>query len=207
MKKINILYIFLFISKIAFSQNKLTDEDYNTVIEQHREKYITTFLTNPKSPIKKEDIGYVHFFKPKQDYNIEATVTKAENEQPFDLATSSGKTKQFIKYGYLKFTIDKKEIQLAVYQNFTLINNPLYKDFLFLPFKDLSNGETTYGGGRYIDLKATDIINGKLWIDFNKAYNPYCAFALGYNCPVPPKENHLKIKIEVGEQNFGKTHD
>jgi uncharacterized protein (DUF1684 family) len=72
----------------------------------------------------------------------------------------------------------------------------------------LSNGDETYGGGRYLDLRTGEFMYGKVWVDFNKAYNPYCAFSGGYSCPVPPMDNRLKIIISAGEKNFaGKKHD
>ena len=89
-----------------------------------------------------------------------------------------------------------------------LMENPQYKDYLFLPFTDLTNNETTYGGGRYIDLKLKDIREeGRLTIDFNKAYNPYCAFGEGFSCPIPPDANKLNVRVEAGEQNYGKKLD
>ncbi len=84
------------------------------------------------------------------------------------------------------------------------MNDPTYKNYLFLPFTDLTSGEESYGGGRYIDLETTDIFNNKVIIDFNKAYNPYCAYASGYNCPIPPRENDLPVAVKAGEMNFGK---
>ena len=81
---------------------------------------------------------------------------------------------------------------------------PQYRDYLFIPFKDLTNEDATYGGGRYIDAKTTDITSGEMILDFNKSYNPYCAFSDAYSCPIPPDENHLNIKIEAGEQEFAK---
>ena len=81
-----------------------------------------------------------------------------------------------------------------------------YKDYLFIPFMDHTNGETTYGGGRYFDVMIGDIMDDKLVLDFNICYNPYCAFSDGYNCPVPPKENHLEVAIKAGEKMFNKEH-
>jgi uncharacterized protein (DUF1684 family) len=79
---------------------------------------------------------------------------------------------------------------------------PEYKDYLFLPFTDDTNGTDTYAGGRYIDLTVKDFIGSSVVIDFNKAYNPYCAFSGGYSCPKPPDENHLQIPVQAGEKLF-----
>ena len=76
-----------------------------------------------------------------------------------------------------------------------------YKNYLFLPFTDETNYNQTFGGGRYLDFEITDIVGNKLILDFNKCYNPYCAYAGGFNCPIPPKENDLKVKIKAGEKS------
>jgi uncharacterized protein (DUF1684 family) len=85
---------------------------------------------------------------------------------------------------------------LNVYQSHTLREKEGYKDYLFLPFTDLTNGNETYGSGRYIDLRIPE--RETIIIDFNKAYNPYCAYNYGYACPIPPKENKLKVEIRAG---------
>jgi hypothetical protein len=95
-------------------------------------------------------------------------------------------------------------VQLIVYRNPALAKMPEYKDYLFLPFTDETNGKGTYAGGRYIDMNTADFKNNRVTIDFNKAYNPYCAFGGGYQCPKPPDENHLNITIEAGEKNFAR---
>ena len=81
---------------------------------------------------------------------------------------------------------------------------PQYRDYLFLPFKDPTNGKASYGGGRYLDLKTGDLKSGTAIIDFNKAYNPWCAYADGFSCPIPPAANHLAVEIHAGEKNFEK---
>jgi peptide deformylase len=94
---------------------------------------------------------------------------------------------------------------LNVYQSVALFQNPAYKNHLFLPFLDLTNGQESYSGGRYIDLSTDDIKGNNVEIDFNKAYNPYCAYSNGYRCPVPPVENNLETKIMAGEKAFHKS--
>jgi len=82
------------------------------------------------------------------------------------------------------------------------MTHPIYKNHIFIPFTDLTNGEETYGGGRYIDAT---IPKGKsITLDFNYSYNPYCHYTEGYNCPIPPKENFLDIKIKAGEKIWKK---
>ena len=78
-----------------------------------------------------------------------------------------------------------------------------YKDYLFLPFTDLTNGDTTYGGGRYIDMRIPE--KNTIILDFNQSYNPYCAYGGNYSCPIPPAENNLDIAITAGVKKF-KAH-
>ncbi len=83
--------------------------------------------------------------------------------------------------------------------------DPKYKDYLVLLFSDATTGKETYEAGRYIDFTTGDIKNNMLVIDFNKAYNPYCAYEKGkYNCPIPPIENKLSIAITAGEKIYDK---
>ena len=82
-----------------------------------------------------------------------------------------------------------------------------YRDYLFIPFTDLTSGNESYAGGRYFDFKSSDILDNKFELDFNKAYNPYCAYISNrYSCPIPPKENNLSVAIRAGEKEFGKKH-
>jgi uncharacterized protein (DUF1684 family) len=101
-----------------------------------------------------------------------------------------------VKYGELAFSLNGKEFKLNIYQNLGLINKEGYEDYLFLPFLDETNGIESYGGGRYVDARIPE--GATMIIDFNKAYNPYCAYNHKYSCPIPPKENHLDIKVLAG---------
>lgn len=137
------------------------------------------------------------FFPINLDYYVKAKLVKTENATPFELPTSSGKTKKYQEFGKVYFKINGKEQVLTVFQSLSLIESPEYKDYLFLPFKDATSGTETYGGGRYLDLRIPK--NDEIIIDFNKAYHPYCAYnATDYNCPIVPEENWLKIPIEAG---------
>jgi len=178
-------------------------QSFKKSICEHRKEYKEGFKEEG-SPIKPEDIRYLRFFKPDEVYRVRATFTLTPDEKPFDMVTSSGKMKKYVKYGELSFDIKGDVHTLEVYQSIRLRAMPQYKDYLFIPFKDTTNGTTTYGAGRYLDVEIPDIQDGKLVLDFNKTYNPYCAFSDGYNCPRPPAANHLKIAIEAGEKNYAK---
>jgi len=121
---------------------------------------------------------------------------------PFLIPTHSGKQKPFREYGTLTFVVHDSTLVLHMYQSIDLLNDAAHKDDLFVPFTDESNYEATYGGGRYIDLSTRDIKDNRILLDFNKCYNPYCAYANGFSCPIPPKENSLHVEINVGEKVF-----
>lgn len=201
----------LFLAIIAFTPLTLFAQDFKAEIEKHREEYKADFLKNSSSPLKKEDIEHLRFYEPNEKFKVACefvatTRRKAAREKPLKIPTSSGQTAIYTKFGELQFEIDGKPYKLTVYQSLKLRNLPQYRDYLFIPFKDLTNGKESYGGGRYLDLRMEEIEGDKIYLDFNKAYNPYCAFSAGYSCPIPPKENHLKVAIEAGEMNFAREH-
>ena len=142
----------------------------------------------------------MRFYPNNDKLKVMATIVKNPNPVPFDVTTSSGMIKQFHKYADAKFTLDGKEYSLEIHQNLKSMRMPQYRTLLFLPFNDLTNGDETYGGGRYINLDIKDIKDGKLEINFNECYNPYCAYSAGYNCPIPPLANKLDIAITAGEK-------
>ncbi len=179
------------------------DSAFTAEIAGHREHYKQEFLTEPRSPLKAPDTAFLDFFAADPAWRVATRLERTPDAQPFDLPTYSGITRRYVKYGVLRFEVSGKPYELSVYQNLTLIQQEAYKDHLFLPFKDHTNGDSTYGGGRYFDLHAGDITaDGTLMLDFNKCYNPWCAYSDGYNCPIPPPENHLELAVDAGERNF-----
>lgn len=171
-------------------------------VEHFREEYKKEHLASERSPIKEADIKDLRFFEPSENFKVAATFERTKGEKPFDLPTYSGITKPFVKYGVLKFEIDGQPHQLAVYQSLMSIRMPQYRNSLFLPFRDLTNDDSTYGGGRYIDLTIPEVKEEGFMLDFNLCYNPWCCYSDGYNCPIPPAENHLEVAIEAGEKMF-----
>ncbi len=186
----------------------IQSQSHRKEIKNYRQTQKEELLTEEHSPFykKEEDIKHMSFYRPKKKYSVECDFQRTPKAESFDMATYSGKTKKFVKYGVLSFNLNGEDLQLAVYQNLMLQKMEKYKDYLFIPFKDLTNGEATYGGGRYFDIKIGDIKNDKLILDFNKCYNPYCAYSDGYNCPIPPSENHLNVAVKAGVKKFGIKH-
>lgn len=172
---------------------------------QFRNHYKEEFLHSENSPLKAADLSYLQFYEPDSTYRVVAHFEKAKGKS-FEMPTYSGMNKTYVKYGVLKFKVNGRRQKLTVYRSLSLQQLAKYKDYLFIPFKDKTNGSDTYGGGRYLDLKTTDLKDGTCVLDFNKAYNPYCAYSTGYNCPIPPLNNHMAIAVTAGEKNFTKHH-
>jgi hypothetical protein len=118
------------------------------------------------------------------------------------MPTFTGTGSNYVKYAVLTLTLKGQPIELNVYKNTAFVKIPSLSDYLFLPFTDDTNGKETYSGGRYIDLREKDFKDNTVVIDFNKAYNPYCAFGGGFVCPKPPDENQLHIAVSAGEKLY-----
>ena len=134
-------------------------------------------------------------------FQIEAKFCKRKGRK-FEMPTSTDRLPVYRRYGIIKFTINDSLCKLEVYQNMALLNEEGYEDYLFIPFRDGTSRNETYGGGRYLDVRIPD---GKmLLLDFNLAYNPYCAYSHRYSCPIPPAINTLEVNISAGEKTpFG----
>ena len=205
MKQVFFLLAFFFLATTLSAQAP-GKRIYKKQIKHHRSEYKSDFLKDERSPFHKKPKGLnkIKFYKPNLDYRCNCSFTLTPDAKPFLMATYSGKTRNYVQYGQLNCPLKGEEVKIAVYRNLMLIRMPQYKNHLFIPFKDFTNGEATYGGGRYIDIESTDIIDNQIIIDFNKCYNPWCAFSDGYNCPIPPKANHLELEIKAGERAYSK---
>jgi len=194
MKLITILLLFISIDGFA--------QSYAEQIAKHRESYKEDFIKDNHSPLKKDDLQNLHFYEVDSTYKVLADVELLKNEKVFKMPTFNGSSSDYYRYAHINFVLNGKAIQMTLYRSVSLSTNPVYKDHLFLPFTDETNNKETYGGGRYIDLDAKAISNNHIEIDFNKAYNPYCAYSDGYRCPVPPEENDLQLAIKAGEKLY-----
>lgn len=157
------------------------------------------------SPLKDKDrknfMG-LEFFKFDSIYVVHAKFVKTPDESPFEMKTTTERLPVYVKYGIVTFSLKGNEYHLNVYQNQDLMKKEGFADYLFLPFLDDTNGDESYGGGRYIDLRIPE--SDEVVIDFNKAYNPYCAYNEKYSCPIVPRENYLELKVEAGVKVFHK---
>ena len=158
------------------------------------------------SPLKEKDLKNfkgLDFFAFDSSYVVNAALTRTPEEKSFKMKTTTDRLPEYIKYGTVTFDLFGKSYSLNIYKNLEDINKQGYRDYLFLPFLDDTNGFESYGGGRYIDLDVTE--EDSLVIDFNSAYNPYCTYNEKYSCPIVPRENYLSIKINAGVKAFSKN--
>lgn len=169
-------------------------------IEIKRSEHIEELSDPSKGILNAEEIehlGEITYFDYDSNFVIKGKFTKDIGKK-FKMPTSSERTPIYRRYGFIDFVIANDTFRLEVFQNIELIKQKQYKNYLFIPFKDLTSAKTTYGGGRYIDFEIPD--NGSVIINFNTAYNPYCAYSYRYSCPIPPAANHLKVEINSGEK-------
>jgi hypothetical protein len=167
-----------------------------------------SFKDATTSPLKKKDIKNfkgLDFFPVDSTFIVLSKFTKTENSPIFKMPTNTGREPFYKEYGILDFTINGESFQLTLYQDQDETLDDKYKDDLFLPFTDKTSGNETYGAGRYINLKTTDInVDGTFILNFNNSYNPYCAYNEKFSCPLTPRKNHLDIDIKAGVKNFKK---
>ena len=176
---------------------------YIEAIESERLEKDSTFRQSSQSPLTEEDqliFQGLSYFSVNPDYKVIAKLERHPDSEPFEMATTTERKPLYRHFGTAHFSIQGSDFQLNVYQNLELIQREGYEDYLFIPFRDLSAPEHSYGGGRYLDVRIPE--SDSLVIDFNKAYNPYCAYNSRYSCPIPPPDNHLQIMISAGEKKF-----
>ncbi|MEZ4850431.1 MAG: DUF1684 domain-containing protein [Bacteroidia bacterium] len=202
LKAISILGLFcLYLASLGVSQT--SEKAYLKQIKKHR-KHIHQEFKNPETSPLREEAKQFHgldYYAPDPEYKVEATLTLTPEAKPFYIPTSNpNRSKQFVSYATLSFTLKGKPWQLTVYRNLELAGIKKYEKLLFLPFLVETSGFDTYGGGRYMDLEIPD--GDKITLDFNLCYNPYCAYSGGWSCPIPPPENFLELNLEAGVKKY-----
>lgn len=190
----SIYFIFLLLI-LAFASKA---QSFDSIIAAWQTQYKSDLVSDLHSPLSADDTATLQFYKSDTAYCVWADIIIFNQPQHVLFATSSTKTKTFDRFAQLDFVLNEQAFTLIVFQSEVAKDS----NYLFLPFADASCGNTSYGGGRYIDLDKQTIKNGKIRLDFNKAYNPYCAYATGYACPLPPVENILPIEIIAGEKVY-----
>ena len=196
-----ILLIFVVLAQwqFGFAQDKFDA----AVVTKFQNELNSEYADAKTSPLTAEDLATfksLDFYPASEKYFVVAKFVRTKKEKPFEMKTSTDRKPLYVKYGEVIFTLDGSNFILNVYKNIVLSKQEKYKDHLFLPFSDLTCGNESYIGGKYIDLK---IPKGKtISIDFNTSYNPYCAYNHNYSCPIVPLENDLNIEIKAGVKKF-----
>lgn len=173
---------------------KPVEETGADVLKIRRDKD-EAFKNGEESPIKdKSAFQGLKYYSFNKDYIVDFVLEKAEKAKTVELKMTDGTMEKLILFGKLKGEIGGFTLSLLLYQH--------EDGNFFLPFKDKTAPTETYGGGRFLDLPLTNVKNNRLRVDFNLAYNPYCAYNEDFACPIPPAENTLPIRIEAGEKIF-----
>jgi hypothetical protein len=194
---------FLSFVAILFVGCSAFHDDYKTAIEKERQAKDSLFLLETESPLGKDQMAEfkgLNYFPVDESYKMEARLVVLDSLAIVKLKTSTDRLPDYRIYGYVYFEMDGKSHKLTAYKSIALQNDTLYNDLLFLPFTDDNSTNLTYGGGRYIDFKIPE--GDTFVLDFNKAYNPYCAYNHKWSCVIPPRENSLQIAINAGEKIY-----
>lgn len=168
-------------------------------INRLREEKDGFFKTDLDSPIPLEErptFKGLKYYTPDEAYRVLARLELLDKLEPVTIITSIGSRQSYLKYGNLRFEISGVKLELKAYKS---TEDPFARS-LFVPFSDETSGSETYGSGRYLDLEESG--GDEYELDFNLAYNPYCAYNPDYTCPIPPRENRLQVKILAGEKNY-----
>jgi uncharacterized protein len=203
MKKQNILVIVVVvIAVISVFYSFLGSEDpgaYLKSIQQERDDKDHFMRTSSESPFKdnKSDFRGLHYFPPDIKYRIVASLSPIKEKNVVVLHTNDGEEQHYLPHAYADFDLDNVNNKLLILE----IMDDVGKGTLFLAFGDETSARETYGAGRYLDVKKVPG-SSTITLDFNKAYNPYCAYSETYSCPLPPAENLLRIPIRAGEKTY-----
>jgi uncharacterized protein (DUF1684 family) len=159
------------------------------------------FAQHPQSPIPPQDkrrFKGLEYYPPAPNYRFELQLHEHLEKQPVRMAYTKGNEQDFIRWGEFRFKVGGREEALQAYKS------NLREETLFVPFKDATSGKETYGAGRYLDLDPDRhrTPEGKWIVDFNQAYNPWCAYSEDYTCPFVPAENRLEVPMRAGEKGY-----
>jgi len=165
-----------------------------TELDQFRAEKDEFFGSHPQSPLTPEQkLGFtgLKYFPENESLRLEVKVEPLNDPQPMQMQTTTGGVQTYFRHGRFKFSVDRQEAELTIYRG---------EHGYFLPFVDSLKGEETYPAGRY--LEPEELPGNRFLVDFNIAYNPYCAYNDGWSCPITPAENRLKVPIRAGEKIF-----
>jgi hypothetical protein len=199
MNRIFIMVAVLFIMSCTQEKRPILGE---TDYQKEQNAKFKDATTSPLSEKDRKDFKELDFFKLDSTYVVKAKLKRTPDTEWFNMKTTTSRLSKERVYGTVTFNIKGETFSLNVYQGEENMQTKGLEDYLFLPFLDDTNGEESYGGGRYIDLRIPE--SDSITIDFNKAYNPYCAYNEKFSCPIVPRENYLPIEIKAGVKKFAK---
>ncbi len=196
MKKAVLILIPIALLVFVFTQSGGSSDEYLEEIEKFRNDRHDFFKNSEASPFVQKNIKYVPatFFPANSDYKVRAKLERLTTRETVSITNSDGSQAKYLKFARANFSLQNSEHSL-------LILKPLgFGNQYLTAFLDETSAISSYGGGRYLDLEVGK--SNHIEIDFNKAYNPYCAYVEDYLCPLPPRENYLNIAIEAGEKDY-----
>jgi hypothetical protein len=170
-------------------------------IKMERQEKDTFFAGHFQSPIPFEErskFAGLDYYPPNADYCFQLELHEHSEKNTLEIEDTSGNVRDFIRWGEFRFKLGAQQHRLQAYKSDRL------EQRLFVPFRDATSGKQTYGAGRYLDLLPDEHVTreGKWIVDFNKAYNPWCAYSKDYVCPFVPPENWLEVEICAGEKKY-----
>lgn len=166
------------------------------LLDLFRERKDHFFRGDPHSPLlpeQKDAFEGLSYFPENPDLRFDLPIEEYPEQERVVMQTSTGAEQEYIRYGKIRFDVEGQTVELTVYL-------ALGGGGFFLPFMDATSGSETYDAGRYLDIEP--MTGEKYLVDFNLAYNPYCAYNEYWSCPIPPKENRLSVPIRAGERKF-----
>jgi hypothetical protein len=167
-----------------------------STLEEFRRAKDTFFASHAQSPLlpeQQDGFEGLTYYDEDPDLVFEVKLDMFDAQDVVFLSTTGGTEQSYTRWGSFTVDIDGEEVTFTVFA-------AQGAGGFFLPFKDATSGEETYGGGRYVDVEA--LPGERYRVDFNKAYNPYCAYNTRWSCTIPPAENHVEVAIEAGEKAF-----
>ena len=181
-------------------QGSQDDAAFTKEIEKERAEKDRFMRTSRESPFAKSIESYsgLKYYPPDIRYRIIANLQPIQQKKTVILATNDGKEQRYIEYAYAEFKLDGVSNKLLILE---IADMGPFRGKLFLAFGDETSAVETYGAGRYLDVTKTPG-STTIKLDFNLAYNPYCAYDNSFSCPLPPRENILTIPIKAGEKNY-----
>ena len=203
MKSKNIIILIVvavFLIIVFYSFQGEDNTAYVKEIEKEREDKDRFMRSSPESPFAKAKDTYtgLKYFPPDINYRVIAELEPISQKKTVILTTNDGKEQRYVEYAYAHFRLDGVDNTLLILE---IADMGPFRGKLFLAFGDETSAEETYGAGRYLDVTKTPG-SKTIKLDFNLAYNPYCAYDDSFSCPLPPRENILSIPIKAGEKIY-----